>query len=63
MEIKLDDLIEKHTACVNALDKSKHCGTCKHEAVCENETPCNQCLNTVLFMPVNPTKWEAKEPS
>jgi len=59
MNITLENLIGKHTACVNALDENKHCGTCKHKDKNEESEPCNECFSIMLFMPVNPTKWES----
>lgn len=57
MDITTENLVRKYNACVDALDESKNCQTCKHYG---KESPCNECLETVMFFPVNPTEWEAR---
>ena len=60
MKLKLEDMIAKHNACVNAIDENKNCHTCKYLRIDIEKDPCESCYDTILGFPVNPTKWESK---
>lgn len=57
----IEEFVEKHKACINALDDSKTCETCKHRDLYGNDDPCNSCYHIVMGLPVDPTNWVAKE--
>lgn len=61
MKIDLNTYLEKHANCVNALDSNKTCDTCIHNKKSIDDYPCSDCYNEMLGLPVNPTKWEARD--
>jgi len=55
------DIEKKYIACVNAIDDTKNCETCKHQNISHTSLPCSDCFNMVLGFPVNPTGWETRK--
>ena len=60
MEITLSDILAAQERQAKFVDPDKNCSTCKHENTLEIEAPCNNCINSFIGIPFNPTSWEAK---
>ena len=60
MDVTREEIEEKHKACIEAINEDKTCETCKHQEGSTKDPPCEDCYNTLLGFPVDPTKWEAR---
>jgi recombinational DNA repair protein RecR len=57
MNLTVKDVLLARERFAKLVDPLQTCDTCKHK---DHTTPCNECFNSFIGIPFNPTKWERR---